>query len=252
LLANLSAQPEPLGLTELQMAFERLVHEMETHLKVCIFIDGLDEYDGDHYDICQFLLRVTSQSHIKDLISSRQYNIFQDSFGNLPRLRLQDLTFRDIQAYVADKLYANEHNNWLKLADKSFAEGLVEEIAQKAEGVFLWVMLVVRSLLNGLMNRDGVVILQERLYSMPSDLEEFYDFMLSSMEPRYRQQGSRLQQLVARSVEIQNDDPLSLLQLAYAEDSGDNIDSTIGSPMNLVTGRRESFDPGDDGSTTEH
>jgi len=110
----------------------------------------------------------------------------------------------------------------------------VEEIAQKAEGVFLWVMLVVRSLLNGLMNRDGVVILQERLYSIPSDLEEFYDFMLSSIEPRYRQQGSRLLRLVARSVEIQNDGPLSVLQLAYAEDSGDNIDSTIGSPMKLV------------------
>jgi hypothetical protein len=52
LLANWSAQPEPLGLTELQMTFERRVHEMEIHLKVCIFIDELDEYEGDHYDIC--------------------------------------------------------------------------------------------------------------------------------------------------------------------------------------------------------
>jgi hypothetical protein len=51
---------------------------------------------------------------------------------------------------------------------------LVEEIVEKANEVFLWVKLVVQSLLAGLGNRDSITDLQRRLRELPSDLEKLY------------------------------------------------------------------------------
>ena len=43
----------------------------------------------------------------------------------------------------------------------------VKEIVTKANGVFLWIQLVVKSLLNGLKNRDDISDLRQRLEECP-------------------------------------------------------------------------------------
>jgi len=71
----------------------------------------------------------------------------------------------------------------------------VKEILSKANGVFLWVHLVTRSLLNGIKYGDDVATLQNRLKATPPKLEDLYAHMLSSIEPVLMEHASRLFQI---------------------------------------------------------
>jgi len=64
-------------------------------------------------------------------------------------------------------------------------QDLVKEIVEKAAGVFLWVVLVVRSFKEGIANADTISILTKRLRGLPSDLEKFFEHMLSQVDKVY-------------------------------------------------------------------
>ncbi|GJC78838.1 hypothetical protein ColLi_01676 [Colletotrichum liriopes] len=70
------------------------------------------------------------------------------------------------------------------------ASKLVKDIAEKSEGVFFWVSLVVKSLLRGLDNSDDLEILQQRLSEFPSDLDQFFQRMLDTIDPVYKDNAS--------------------------------------------------------------
>ena len=148
----------------------------QTELRLCLFIDGLDEYEGDRdgsfTEIIALFKAMAASPNIKICVSSRPWLAFEDAFRSIPNLRLQDLTYNDILQYTQDKL--NEHSRMTQFRemDPENAAGLVDEIVSKASGVFLWVMLVVKSLLDGLTNRDRISDLQKRLRLLPSDLKD--------------------------------------------------------------------------------
>jgi hypothetical protein len=57
----------------------------------------------------------------------------------------------------------------LPRTESVLATQLIEDIVDKAEGVFLWVTFL-KSLLNGLMNTDGISKLQKTLDCLAPDL----------------------------------------------------------------------------------
>jgi hypothetical protein len=59
------------------------------------------------------------------------------------------------------------------------------KIVNKANGVFLWFKLVVRSLLNGIRNCDDILDQWERLRIMPRELKPLYSRLLELVEPIY-------------------------------------------------------------------
>jgi hypothetical protein len=71
------------------------------------------------------------------------------------------------------------------------ASDLVDEIIEKSNGVFLWTFLVVRSLIEGLINDDRLMDLHRRLMSFPSDLNQFFAHILTSLDPNYQAQTVR-------------------------------------------------------------
>ena len=81
-------------------------------------------------------------------------------------MRLQDLTQQDIQQYVSDKLEADIKMQRLAMARRHDVQGLIGEIVTSASGVFLWIRLVVASLLRGLGNDDSIDDLQARLRAL--------------------------------------------------------------------------------------
>jgi len=98
-----------------------------------------------------------------------------NAFFRHPFLRVQDLNKEDIRAIITQDLLGNP--SITKLAQptgKSSLEELAESIQTRADGVLLWVRLVVSSLLRGIQNLDDVGTLQRRLDEMPGDLEELY------------------------------------------------------------------------------
>ncbi|KAH6698160.1 hypothetical protein BKA61DRAFT_530992, partial [Leptodontidium sp. MPI-SDFR-AT-0119] len=193
-----SSSPLPWKLTQLKEAFRALSSQTTTPLKICFVIDGLDEFDGDDGDyeeMGQLFKEITDSKQVKVCLSSRPWVVFEDLFDTDPNLKLQNLTYRDIERYVHDKFYLNRA--FLKLTTREPAAGpaLLKEIVEKAEGVFLWVKLVVRSLLDGIRNRDDLDDLWEQLRRLPKDLTLLYKRLLELVEP-YQKWASQAVQIL--------------------------------------------------------
>ncbi|KAI0907245.1 hypothetical protein F4823DRAFT_626448 [Ustulina deusta] len=201
-----SAAAKPWSTAELRHVLD-LVTSPEIDVKTCFFIDGLDEYNGDHLEVSEELLRLSRLRNIKCCISSRPWNVFHDAFGydRSQHLCLHNLTKRDIRQYVQDRL--TPHPRWQRLVDQAaYDSQLIDYIAEKSHGVFLWVSLVTDKLRNGLTNDDDLSDLSSRLARFPSDLESFFDHILQTVEPFYHEKMAGTLRL-ARAAEK----PLSIL-----------------------------------------
>lgn len=153
---------------------------------LCLFIDGLDEFDGNHLHIAEFFKRLVEKPRalgmkIKVCVSSRPLNVFVDQFGAGPGFQIHKWTETDILQYATAKLQSNPSmRQKLMFEDsKSEAEELKKMVVQKASGVFLWVRIVISELAQGLTDGNTLSELQERVHLLPADLEGLYIRMLA-------------------------------------------------------------------------
>ncbi|KAF6812056.1 hypothetical protein CSOJ01_05337 [Colletotrichum sojae] len=184
--------------SELSRAFTEMVSD--ENKSFFFLIDGLDEFDGDCGELTNYLLGVLSQrSNVKVCVTSRPWLVFEDAFKLKPSLRVEDLTKSDIRLFASEKLAENPMFAQLQNFDENSASALVEEVSQKASGVFLWVSLVVKSLLDGLRDGDTVANLQSRLLELPAGLGALFRKLLGDLEPSYFEQAARIFQTVRAS-----------------------------------------------------
>jgi hypothetical protein len=205
--------PDPWTRSELLEAFGRLKKYDLSSTRFCFFIDGLDEYEGDHTELIDVIRGLIDSANVKICLSSRPWNVFEAAFGSDPirKLYLQDLNEADIKLYVKDKL--QDRSDFIKLMQRdNRCSELVAEIVGKAKGVFLWVYLVVRSLVEGLNNCDRTIDLQRRLREFPEDLQEYFKHILTSLDQIYREQTARAFQTSLRAAR-----PLSLLNYWFLD-----------------------------------
>jgi hypothetical protein len=130
---------------------------------------------------------------------------------------LQELTYDDIKLYVKNKLEEDRRFAQLQSEDDRYQE-LILDIVKKADGVFLWVFLVVRSLLHGLTNADRIRDLQRRLKELPSDLEKYFQYMLDSVNKVYWEEAAQLFQ-----VAVEARQPLTLLTYSFQDEEDPNF-----------------------------
>ncbi|TQB68809.1 hypothetical protein MPDQ_002711 [Monascus purpureus] len=165
-------------LLELTGAMESFMHYTGNSGRICLFIDGLDEFAGDHQQIVAFLKNcVTSFPHVKICLSSRPLPAFWETLGNNPRLELHQLTQRDMLHFAEDRLYGNPSINQLFSKDKDAASQLILDIVERADGVFLWVMLVVQSLLRREKYED-VLQMHEYLREHPTNIDNLFAYFI--------------------------------------------------------------------------
>ncbi|OIW34275.1 hypothetical protein CONLIGDRAFT_709669 [Coniochaeta ligniaria NRRL 30616] len=224
------------SLLELKAAFQLLATQAVVPLRICLFIDGIDEYDGDHVELVEYLRSVGSDS-LKLVLSSRPTPACSAAFRFCPFLRLQDLTEDDIRTYVDGQLA--DDSNWVKIAENTTNESrklvdrLPNEIVERCSGVFLWVVLVVRRLQSGL--RDGASIedLLASLDQLPTELEDLYRRMLQGLSPFHQRQASMALQIMYQSAKLPSGNTslarrMHLLKLSFALDHPDSsIDAEI-------------------------
>lgn len=218
---------------ELKRAFTKFITSESQGLKTCFIIDGIDEYDGDHNEICDLLSQVAVSESVKVVLSSRPIPACVQAFSSCPTLRLQDLTYSDVKFYIEDHLGQDPLLQRLERSTKGATDQLFKNITSKAAGVLLWVILVVRSLREGLQDYDTILDLQQRIDELPPTLESLYAHMLGSMSPRHRHQGSKLLQLALRSSETHGEYPMTVLQLSFAEEENYSklVKSQVGSKL---------------------
>lgn len=91
---------------ELENSLVLLAQQHGREAQFAIFVDGLDEFQGDergHLKPVHLLKTVVGSSRLKLCVSSRPWTVFQDAFRTSPSLRLDILTKDDIMAYVCAK-----------------------------------------------------------------------------------------------------------------------------------------------------
>lgn len=144
----------------------------------CVFIDGLDEVDrskpAEITTLMNWLERTATLENIKICASSRPETIFENRLHIYPHLRVQDLTAGDIRRYVSDSLDQLDLKVGVSLNEW---HTLIDQIVRKAEGVFLWVHLVVEHIRTDIEFSSGWVTLKQRVDKLPSDLHSMYEMM---------------------------------------------------------------------------
>ncbi|OKL57442.1 hypothetical protein UA08_07168 [Talaromyces atroroseus] len=159
---------------------------LENH--VCIFLDGVDEMD-DHMALFSLLEQLLSLPRLQVCVSSRPEPALQRHLQSYPQFRVQDLTRPDIEKYARDTLQR------LYVDDAETISRLVSTICSKADGVFLWVALALRSIQTGHENRDSPAELEnQRLTSLPNDINALYQEMwrrLNDSETVYLETAAR-------------------------------------------------------------
>ncbi|KXH68832.1 hypothetical protein CSAL01_00100 [Colletotrichum salicis] len=187
---------ETWGKEELLAVFGLLDSQTDLPVRFCFFIDGLDEYtdrakryDNTFEDLLQILKDFASSPSLKICASRRPWDAFlaafMDAFRAQPwQLRMEDLTRDDIRNYITDTLCNNNDFTALTKQD-SRCSRVAETIVDRAQGVFLWIYLVVESLKNGLAKGDTFTELQRWVDELPADLEEYFQHIIESIEPVY-------------------------------------------------------------------
>ncbi|EAU37793.1 predicted protein [Aspergillus terreus NIH2624] len=171
-------------LKTLQHAMYRLVCCQSEDLRICFFIDGLDECkdeeckgsDSDqHRHLAQTLSCwcAESKGRLKICASSREYNVFLENLPSERRLYMQRLTEEDMRIYIRDRMsFARGTEGWAEL---------IKSMIKKADGIFLWVALVTSRLQYLHESKVSWNILQKEIDQAPEGLYNLFSHVIQSL-----------------------------------------------------------------------
>ena len=191
-------------ITTLQKALLFCKNQQRIRFKICYFIDALDENNEEECsrrNAMEFLLKLASASTdtgygtIKICTASRPENDLSELLSSKNGLKIHEWTRSDVETYVRDKLGQHPPMKTLILSSnesiRQRSNDLMMKIVDKAQGVFLWVRLIVDDLRDSL--TDGLALgiddLEERLGQTPEELQAFYALVLQRVPPKLRQES---------------------------------------------------------------
>ncbi|KAG7116091.1 hypothetical protein HYQ44_007244 [Verticillium longisporum] len=201
LLADVIAQyrETDLGLVPmLEKLLRLLIDQNVMNLDLIIFFDALDEFDGNHHMISRFLKGLvqaspTSTTRVKVCFSSRPWEDLKDHFSHYPSISLQEHTKRDVEGFTIGSLAGLRET-------KPIVDEFIPEILARANGVFLWVKLVVAQLASTIAQHGADTTraqLRKTLQELPDDLDEFYRLIIRRIaEPNPRRTFALLELLL--------------------------------------------------------
>ncbi|OIW26018.1 hypothetical protein CONLIGDRAFT_635794 [Coniochaeta ligniaria NRRL 30616] len=204
------------GMEELRDVFARLGQQSGLDTKFCFFIDGLDEFDGAEEDIIKVVKQLAASNHVKVCVSSRPWPAFLAEWNPTDQnLKVQDFTKDDMDTYIRDLLAENERFVMMARADSRYYD-LIQRISERADGVWLWVFLVVRDLLRDMRDNEPYDQLVVRLHSYPQELGKYFDNMMSRVDKVYQKDSAQILLLAVAAIT-----PMSILILPQVQSQND-------------------------------
>lgn len=171
-------------LEELIRTFKNI--RLRQDLRLCVHIDGLDEYEGNPRDLLDLISTFVETDNIKVLCASRWKRVYEKGFSGSQYLAMHQLTWSDLARYTIGQCLADSDMRRVMSKDPTGTKRLVLAIVAKAKGVFLWVKTVVQSLIDGCANFETTRELMQRVDELPADILRLYSRILDEVEPRYR------------------------------------------------------------------
>lgn len=144
--------------------------------RIFLLLDGLDEYEDDYDDLLELIFECQQEACLKICVASRPETQILNKLSIFPFLRLQDLNYKDIELYVEGRLRPYEDR-----IPRRIREGLV----QRAEGVFLWAVLISEDVKRGAAAGDDFKVLQRRLDSRPTKLNQLFEQLLEEIDDEH-------------------------------------------------------------------
>jgi hypothetical protein len=207
---------EPWTRREISDAFSSIVNGSPLRVNICFFIDGLDEYGGSdlasgdsNLELVSQLKKLASSPHIKLCLSSRPRDVVQNHLisDESRHITLHNHTAKDIAQFVQSRI---ESVQQLIDIDPCDLEELRKLIVERSSGVFLWVVLAVRELLNGLEPPFSLPEMKERLLLLPETLERYFQRTLNKVHQQSRRFAARLLLMTVHDYNIDLDIAYSL------------------------------------------
>ncbi|KAF9776528.1 hypothetical protein IL306_005280 [Fusarium sp. DS 682] len=213
--------------SDLQTAFHSLLDAALPSINICLFIDGLDEFDGDHVQIINFFKNLTARHDGKSLklcLSSRPWDVFEKAFEtSVPNTKLQDLSYDDMYRYATDTLKANDQVRRLMKQNQDSTHRLITTVIEQANGVFLWVRLAVERMLVAFQKNREFDALKRTLKELPTELDELFEKLLFKdqtsseiMETATLFQLMHAREIVADYIKDESSNSLTVWELAFA------------------------------------
>ena len=178
--SNSSSQSLAAGWTlkTLRDALELIGRKSKIEVNICLFVDALDEHDGNHREMVSILtsmaqLTANPAFRVRLALAGRPENVFKTAFQGCPGFSIHEYTTEDIRHYAEDRIQA-EMPVELSIEYEEALRNLVEDIVRKAQGVFLWVRLVVDEIIEGICEGDTMEELMSLLSTIPTELGELY------------------------------------------------------------------------------
>lgn len=181
------------NLSNLEEAFTSIQKQPHKKLSICLFIDAVDESDGDLQQISRFMEDLIKQvegsaTSCKICFSCRPRKIIRDAFGQHMNFRIQEHTKKDIQTFAEGRL-AGSPDILTPYGEPAVKKAqLIKVILVKADGVFLWVRLALDDTAKALSEHrlSSVKDFEALLEQIQPKLDDFYSSIVNEITPENR------------------------------------------------------------------
>ncbi|KAI9750094.1 MAG: hypothetical protein M1835_001441, partial [Candelina submexicana] len=166
----------------------------EILVNICFLIDGLDEYEGNMIELLEFFrkLATSGAGRVKICLASRPEPLISQRLETCPGFRMQSFNLEGIGQYVSVTM----QNVLTSTSDIETTRLLSDDLAERAQGVFLWARFAISELILGVSDGDDLQELQDRLRQFPPNLEQLYDRIFNKMSLEAREFASLMFRLV--------------------------------------------------------
>jgi ankyrin repeat protein len=202
---------------ELKKILLALLQSGHPFMYLVFLVDALDECDDASimglFTLFKELIERCPKGAIKICVSSRQMPLSLEVGGKYPGLCLQDKTLQDISNYAEDKLIDLDLEE-----EHDLLEEMKSEIIKKADGIFLWVELIMKVLQHAIEAGDTYSSYKKLLTQLPSKLTELYHQILMKVDAKFREERNKLFGIILCSRR-----PMSVAEIRLAMALGSDI-----------------------------
>ncbi|KAI1130301.1 hypothetical protein F5Y10DRAFT_263195 [Nemania abortiva] len=165
-----------LHLSRLQDIFRDVFLDQTNDIRTIIFIDALDECDEpENRDTAYFFRQLTVSAHnigvqLDVCLARRDFPTV--SLSDCPEIKIERFTKCDIEHYISEQF------NIVGFGESDTMLEIRREIADKANGVFLWVVLVINEIAKQRDNGRNERYLLKQIRHLPAQLDSLFAELL--------------------------------------------------------------------------
>jgi hypothetical protein len=137
-----------------QEALVSIATETQFDVNLSVFVDWIKRRKSQRLVVSRLAkLGGNPRFKLRLCLASRPENIFKGAFQGCPSFSIHEHTANDIRIYAEGRIEAEMDGKFSSEAEHEL-KNLIENIIENAQGMFLWVRLVVDELIEGLCEGD--------------------------------------------------------------------------------------------------